>query len=216
MLHPNSHTESLQTPAKIWCVAIDDTNIYTCHSDHKLRIWDRETKGLVRELSDHAGEVRFVSVDGDMMASGGDDCRVILWKRCDGLWKLVDARKDNSDYVMHTQLQRRTLMTSSNDNTAVIYRVKCNKMLLTHRLEGHANIARAVAFNSRFVVTGSFDQTVKVRKQFVYLEIFKTFQIWSRKTGSYKQTFHGHEHIVNCIAVFQHYAISGSWDKTIR
>ncbi|CAE6520482.1 unnamed protein product [Rhizoctonia solani] len=66
---------------------------------------------------------------------------------------------------------------------------------------GHKDLVRTVAMNRDFVVSGSYDETIKV---------------WDRQTGTVAKPRVGHKDLVRTVAMNQDFVVSGSYDETIK
>ena len=72
---------------------------------------------------------------------------------------------------------------------------------LQKTLEGHTHAVSCVAFHGDYIVSGSYDKTLKV---------------WDQQTGKCIRTLEGHKHAVYCVASHGDYIVSGSFDSTLK
>jgi F-box and WD-40 domain protein 1/11 len=96
--------------------------------DKTLRIWDLDTRRLVREpLEGHQGSVLCLQFDADpsedLIVSGSSDATVILWKFSTGqlLQTLKNAHRES---VLNVRFDHRILVTCSKDKTIKIFNRK--------------------------------------------------------------------------------------------
>jgi WD40 repeat protein len=137
------------------------------------------------------------------------------------------------------------IVTGSNDNTAIIWDTKSNKVI--HTLSGHTSWLNSVAISQdgSKIVTGSGDNTAKIwdvnsgkvirtligHSDHVYGVAIsvdgnkivtgsrdKTAKTWDANTGKVINTFKGHSSCVNSVAISQDGSkiVTGSYDKTVK
>ena len=86
-----------------------------------------------------------------------------------------------------------------------------------HILRGHEAAVMAVRFDEKFVVSGSRDNTIKVRRlDLCIIMPHECMQIWCPSTGKLVHTLIGHTSEVTCLDYRGNYIVSGSLDMTLR
>jgi F-box and WD-40 domain protein 1/11 len=93
--------------------------------DRTIRIWDLQTRRLVRPpLAAHGGSVLCLQFDSDpaedLIVSGSSDSDVILWRFSTGelIQRLRDAHRES---VLNVRFDKRILVTCSKDKTIKIF-----------------------------------------------------------------------------------------------
>lgn len=170
------------------CVAIspDGRFIAAGTPDASVLIWDLTTGALSRRLAGHCGGVPCISFtpDGDVLVSGSLD-------RTLKMWNLTALRQDDIiPTTSHGSEVEATIpvIDTSEINEGAVVSVMANddaeeeederrRGALT--LAGHNDAVHAVAVthNGRWVVSGSYDSTVR---------------FWDRHTGAEQFTLEGH------------------------
>lgn len=162
-------------------------------------------------LEGHGAEVWSVtfSPDGQTIASGGNDSKVLLWNRNGSLQKtLIDPNLEEG--LSHTREVTSVtfspngewIASTSRDNTAKIWR---RDGTLYKTLTGHSNSVYSSSFSpdSEYLATASHDKTVR---------------IWRVADGSLVTTLKGHTESVNWVAFSPDGQLlaSASDDRTVK
>ncbi|GFR45284.1 hypothetical protein Agub_g6392, partial [Astrephomene gubernaculifera] len=157
----------------------------SCSDDCSIRVWDCVTSECVRELRGHTGSVRAVaweSLKWNYIASAGNDYTVRLWNVPRG--SQVDLYKGHTDVIRSLAFSPDGLLlaSSAEDTTIRLYHVGHITGSDAERpewlpelpgsgvvLRGHTSWVLAVAFGQRkaatedrLLVSGSWDQTVRL------------------------------------------------------
>jgi WD40 repeat protein len=198
----------------------DRTQLVSAGDDKVIRIWDWRSGTTTRKIRGQAGlgpegkvYAMALSSDGRWLAVGGwtdpstaripccGDIR--LYEFATG--RLVALLKGHTT-VVHALVfapDGRHLVSSSQDNTAIIWNVE--RQAIAHHLKGHVDEINAVVLSpdGARVVTGSFDKTLK---------------LWSVADGKLITTLPGHKDKVFALAVssVDGTIASGSEDGEIR
>lgn len=93
--------------------------------DKTLRIWDLDTRRLVREpLRSHQGSVLCLQFDADpdedIIVSGSSDATIVIWKFSTG-GVIQRLRKAHRESVLNVRFDKRVLVTCSKDKTIKIF-----------------------------------------------------------------------------------------------
>lgn len=67
------HTEG------VWTVAMDSLRVVSGAGDSLAKVWDLVTGTCARTLTDHTGPVTCIGLTDSILATGSDDCRVIVY-----------------------------------------------------------------------------------------------------------------------------------------
>ena len=93
--------------------------------DRTLRIWDLDTRRLVREpLYGHGGSVLCLQFDADpeedIIVSGSSDATIIIWKFSTG--QIIQRiKKAHQESVLNVRFDKRVLVTCSKDKTIKVF-----------------------------------------------------------------------------------------------
>ena len=137
----------------------------------------------------HSESVRTVafSLDGHMLASGSNDCTIVLWEVSTGQKLRTLAEHSNWVRTVAFSPDGHMLASGSNDHTIVLWEVSTGQKLRT--LAGHSGCVHSVAFSpdGRTLVSGSDDHTIVlwwgeeggVSDQYARLRCLLRTQDWS-------------------------------------
>ncbi len=233
----------------------DGQTLVTGGVDSTIKLWHVGALDLIDILYKHQGVVRCVTFtpDGQMLATAGDDRRILFW---DLMQRQVAIALSLDDTAAHS------LVISPNSHTVAVgcYRKikvwhplqpKQGKLLKDaeplYTLKGHSHIVPALAISAdgKLLVSGSWDQTIKIwhletgklirtlkghRDQVYAIALSpdeqiiasasadQTIKMWHLETGELLATFTGHSHTVTALAFTEsgEMLVSGSLDKTIK
>ncbi|MEG3845744.1 MULTISPECIES: NB-ARC domain-containing protein [unclassified Microcoleus] len=144
-----------------------------------------------------------LSRDGQLLATGDNNCKVCLWQLQTGQQLL--SCEGHTNWVRSVVFDRdgETLVSGSVDRTVKLWSVKTGQCLKT--FTGHDGEVYSVAFSpdGKTAVSGSSDRTIK---------------LWDINTGECVKTFTGHSKEVLAIALSPdgQTVASGSADQTIK
>lgn len=193
-------------PSQVWALAVSPDGGTLATASDVVRFYDPTTGRLRTVLSkEHSGMVSALafSRNGRLMASGGDDKKVILW----------DLAKNQPCHVMtghHDQVwsvaftpDSQMLVSGSSDRRVIIWNVQTGKA--SHVLEGHADRVQCVAtsFDGRTIASGSDD---------------KNIILWDTQTGTRRAVLTGHARPVRAVAFSPDETMlaTGSWDLAVK
>ncbi|KAK3935342.1 F-box/WD repeat-containing protein 1A [Diplogelasinospora grovesii] len=95
--------------------------------DRTLKVWDMETRRLIRTLAKHRGSVLCLQFDSDpeedIIVSGSSDSDVIIWKFSTGQ-EIQTLRHAHRESVLNVKFDKRILVTCSKDKTIKIFNRK--------------------------------------------------------------------------------------------
>eukprot|EP00047_Mylnosiga_fluctuans_P019935 m.87569 g.87569 ORF g.87569 m.87569 type:complete len:580 (-) comp8325_c0_seq1:168-1907(-) len=146
-------------------VQFDDKHIVSGGMDAVIRIWSFETGRCVEILKGHRGGVtclQFSSQDGRII-SGALDGDLRIWNMFTGqcIETLDWIRSEgHTGVIRQLQADQWRVVTASDDKTVKVWDLRTRSRLLTLRC--HSDGVTCVHFNDRALVSGSFDESVKL------------------------------------------------------
>ena len=157
---------------------------------------------LIRTLSGHSNWVRSVSFspNGQTLASGGDDYKIILWQVSDGtIIRTLSGYTTAISFSPDGQM----IASASNNNTIKLWRVSDGTVIRT--LSGHSGGIYSVSFSpdGQTLASASLDSTIK---------------LWRVSDGTVIHTLSGHSGWVRSVSFSPdgQTLASSSDDKTIK
>lgn len=233
----------------------DGQTLVSCGADSTIKLWHVGALDLIDILHKHNGVVRCAAFtpDGRMLATGGDDRKILFWDLMQRQVAIALSLDDTAAHSLVLSRDGETLVTGSYRKIKVwrtspqtgIKSLKDAEPL--HTLMGHSHIvcSLAISADGKILVSGSWDQTIKVwqletgkllhtlkgHQDRVYAIALspdgqiiasgsadKTIKLWHLQTGELLGTFTGHTHIVTALAFTAsgEMLVSGSLDKTIK
>ncbi|GAK57023.1 serine/threonine protein kinase with WD40 repeats [Candidatus Vecturithrix granuli] len=185
---------------------------------------------LVRIIKGHEGVITSVaiSMDGRFVLSGSRDDTLRLWPLMTGkCLRILKGHTANVVCVAMTS-DRHFAVSGSWDNTLRLWALTTGESLKTFK--GHDDYVRCVAVTpeGRFALSGSNDKTLRLWSLATekYLEIFQGLRIpledayksAELTTDKNLRIFREHEGEVDAVAISPdgRFAVSGSWDTTLR
>lgn len=188
-------------------VDIKSRTVLSASDDCTVRLWDLDTKSVMRTFEGHVGQVQQVLPmpedyepeednhehdDGSSTASTADSLPPGDLRASYGF-----AFSDPS--AANRPLPPRYIMTGALDSTVRLWDTVTGKCLKT--FFGHVEGVWALAGDTLRVVSGAEDRMVKV---------------WDSRTGKCERTFTGHAGPVTCIGLSDSRMVTGSEDCEVR
>lgn len=142
-------------------VCFDDLHIVSCSKDATVKVWNRKTGELIRNLSGHRGPVNAIQLRGNMIVSASGDSVAKLWNLASGLCIKEFPSKDRGMACVEFSLDKKTLFAGGNDK--IIYQFDVTSGELVQELKGHEELVRSLHLDSQRnrLVSGSYDHSVK-------------------------------------------------------
>ena len=207
--HPDfayeAHTECVYT------IQYSRKHLVSGSRDQTLRIWDLDTKRLVRKpLFGHSGSVLCLQFDDDpkedVIISGSSDTDVIIWRFSTG--EIIKKRdRAHRESVLNLKFDNRYLITCSKDKTIRVW----NRHVLTptdtdYPLISSEGGARYPSYIVNKAAYTTEELEAAVAKQ----------QIQSLPPYSLLMTLDGHNAAVNAIQIHHDQIASASGDRTVK
>ncbi|KAI0466510.1 WD40 repeat-like protein [Xylaria cf. heliscus] len=257
----------------ITCLQFDDDKIITGSDDMLIHVYDTKTGKLRRRLEGHEGGVWALQYEGNVLVSGSTDRSVRVWDiekglctqvfyghtstvRCLQILMPTKTVKDGQEAMMPA---KPLIITGSRDSQLRVWRLPeagsrryiqtgppandadCPYFIRT--LQGHTHSVRAIAAHADTLVSGSYDNTVRVwristgetvhvlqgHSQKVYSVVLDVernrcisgsmdsfVKIWDLETGSCLHTLEGHSLLVGLLDLRDERLVSAAADSTLR
>jgi WD40 repeat protein len=233
----------------------DGQTLVSGGADSTIKLWHIGGLDLIDILHKHNGTVRCVAFtpDGRMLVTAGDDRKVLFWDLMQRQVQISLSLDDTTGHSLVISPDGQTLAIGSYRKIKVWQisephawkTIKDTPPLYT--LTGHAHIVSALAISAdgKLLVSGSWDQTIKIwhletgklirtlkgHRDQVYAialspdetiiasgSVDQSIKLWYLETGKLLGTFTGHSHTVTALAFTDsgEMLVSGSWDKTIK
>ncbi len=233
----------------------DGQTLVSCGADSTIKIWHVGALDLIDILHKHNGMVRCAAFtpDGRILATGGDDRQILFWDLMHRQVAIALSLDDTAAHSLILSQDGQTLVTGSYRKIKVwqtshqLGKPIFNQTQPLHMLMGHSHIVSSLAMSAdaKLLVSGSWDQTIKVwhlhtgelihtlkgHRDRVYAIALspdeqiiasgsadKTIKLWHLVTGELLGTFTGHTNTVTALAFTSsgEMLVSGSLDKTIK
>ncbi|KAI8947588.1 WD40 repeat-like protein [Xylaria longipes] len=257
----------------ITCLQFDDDKIITGSDDMLIHVYDTKTGKLRRRLEGHEGGVWALQYEGNVLVSGSTDRSVRVWDIEKGLCTQVFYGHTSTVRCLQILMPTKTvqdgqevmmpakplIITGSRDSQLRVWRLPeagsrryiqtgppandadCPYFIRT--LQGHTHSVRAIAAHADTLVSGSYDNTVRVwristgetvhvlqgHSQKVYSVVLDVernrcisgsmdsfVKIWDLETGSCLHTLEGHSLLVGLLDLHDERLVSAAADSTLR
>ncbi|RYC61408.1 hypothetical protein CHU98_g4790 [Xylaria longipes] len=257
----------------ITCLQFDDDKIITGSDDMLIHVYDTKTGKLRRRLEGHEGGVWALQYEGNVLVSGSTDRSVRVWDIEKGLCTQVFYGHTSTVRCLQILMPTKTvqdgqevmmpakplIITGSRDSQLRVWRLPeagsrryiqtgppandadCPYFIRT--LQGHTHSVRAIAAHADTLVSGSYDNTVRVwristgetvhvlqgHSQKVYSVVLDVernrcisgsmdsfVKIWDLETGSCLHTLEGHSLLVGLLDLRDERLVSAAADSTLR
>ncbi len=136
----------------------DGQTIASSSSDGTVKLWQADTGKFLTSLVGHQGEVRAIAFSDALIATGGLDRSIKLWKLDGTLINTLSGHQDNV-YSVAFSPNGQTIASASLDKTIKLW-TREGRLITT--LSGHTDGVRSVAFSpdGALLASASSDRTV--------------------------------------------------------
>ncbi|GLC38825.1 hypothetical protein PLESTB_000711400 [Pleodorina starrii] len=251
------------------CIVFSPNGELLATASRDVRIYDVRTGEIKVILDGHGGLVRSIAFtpDGRLLCSGSDDCAALVWslEHCFALCtpgKIVTLTPpggpSSSNMPTNEQKAMATLTSNTPQEAAMRENSTTTTTTTSHSFSPMARVVQrvlrrhhkpvlaiATTPDSKYLVTGSADKTVRVwdvctgyimatlrghtgevstvavtpnGRRIVSSGADKVIFVWDFVTGECKRALKGHKGAVSSMAVAPdgHFLVTGSHDKTVR
>jgi serine/threonine protein kinase len=153
----------------IYALAISPDCTYIASGDKNRRVQLRRRESpynSLRELTEDAGLVHSVkfSPDGQILASGGADCRIRLWNPSTG--KIISTLNEQQESILAMQFMPngKILVSVGADRSIRFWDIENKQLLKTVPAHEQSINALAISQNGQLIISGSSDRTVQIRQ----------------------------------------------------
>lgn len=191
----------------VWSVTLssDGKTLVSGSEDRTIKIWNLDTRQLIRTLYGHSDTVRSVALssDGQLIASGSGDNTIKLWNLTTGEQLQTLYGHSGTVWSVAISPDGKRLVSGSEDNTVKVWDLPTGKLLYTLKDHSSPVFSVAISPNGQTFASASGDQTIK---------------IWDLGTGKLIRTLDGHGGAVRAVVFSSdgQKLASSSWDKTIK
>eukprot|EP00042_Codosiga_hollandica_P017336 m.47259 g.47259 ORF g.47259 m.47259 type:complete len:257 (+) comp47531_c0_seq1:1279-2049(+) len=150
--------------AAVLSLYFDEDRVVSAGMDMEIRVWDFE--GACRmTLSGHQSGISSVQFDArfNVIFSGAFDGELRFWDLNTGeLLETIDwiHSEGHRQAIRNLQTNAHRIITASDDKTMKVWDIQTRRRLLT--IKCHDDGVTCLSFNDRYIVSGSFDETVRL------------------------------------------------------
>ncbi|MFB2917913.1 CHAT domain-containing protein [Aerosakkonema funiforme] len=163
----------------VWSVAFtpDGRTLASGSWDGTIKLWELRTKelkntlngssswfGMVESFLQQGKEIQGIAIspDGQILASGGKDKTIKLWRLNSGELRSTLTGHSEEIFSVAISPDGQTVASGSADNTIRIWNLHTEKLLCV--LTGHSDTVYSIAFSpdGQTLVSGSADMTLKI------------------------------------------------------
>ena len=196
------------------CFSPDGKTLVTGAEDKLVRIWDLETKEIIKRLSGHEQDIYSLdySADGKLIASGSGDHTIKVWDVESGecLHTLKPDQVPNRESGITSvsiSPDSKTLIAGSLDQYVRIWDLSSGELI--EKIEGHKNSVYSVSYSpsGNSFVSGSLDKSLKL------WDVGK-----NGEPSNCKHNITAHKDFVLSVAYSpdEHWVVSGSKDRSVQ
>ncbi|CEP10084.1 hypothetical protein [Parasitella parasitica] len=246
----------------VTCLQFDEDKIVSGADDSHVNIYSTTTGKKRMTLEGHEGGVWALQYVGNTLVTGSTDRRVRVWDMETGKCTHIFTGHTSTIRCLLitkpiTQGDQPMIITGSRDSTLRVWRLPDPKNrqghfhgnsgdpnpYFVHSLMGHRQSVRAIAAHGNILVSGSYDNTVRVwdikagqmvhlmegHTQKVYSVVIDTernrcisgsmdssVRIWDLKTGECVKKLEGHTVLVGLLGLSNQYLVSAAADSILR
>lgn len=226
----------------VYTLQFDANYLVSGSRDQTMRIWNMETRRLVRPpLVGHQGSVLCLQFDADpaedILVSGSSDSNICIWKFSTGelVQRITDAHRES---VLNVRFDKRVLVTSSKDKTIKIF----NRRPLRYGDLGYGtpdvpidlvgtdvkryglepDLAQELPVKEPFTMIGHLEghgaavNAIQVRNRtIVSVSGDRHIKVWNWPDAVCTQTIPAHDKGIACVEFDERRIVSGSSDNEV-
>ncbi|KGO75293.1 hypothetical protein PITC_001060 [Penicillium italicum] len=257
----------------VTCLQFDDDKIIAGSDNTKINVYDTKTGALRARLEGHKGGVWGLEYHGNTLVTVSTDCTIRVWDiaraECTHVFQGHTSTVRSLQIVFPVQIDRHPdgppvmmpeqplIISGSRDSTIRVWKLpqpsdaeylppaksdeECPYFIRV--LTGHQHSVRAIAAYGDTLVSGSYDQTVRVwkvstgeslhrleghtmkvysvsldhkRNRCISGSMDQMVKIWSLDTGALLYNLEGHTSLVALLDLKGDFLVSGAADSTLR
>ncbi len=240
------HSQTFKQPGSVTALALHPTEAYlvTGGPDGVIRVWERSTGQLVRQLTGHSDTISALtfSPDGSHVVSTSQDRLASVWHFQTGQPVVAFDHHHRSLNCVVVHPGGDLVMTGAADHRIKLWELHTGRLI--HELKGHAGPVRSLALTSdaQLLASGSEDASIRLwnvatgqphRSIAAFYPIFSvairgqilagggydsSVKIWDLATGKLNCIFTDHANWVTAVDISPdgQVIVSGSDDYTIK
>ncbi|KAJ1554882.1 SCF ubiquitin ligase complex subunit cdc4 [Nowakowskiella sp. JEL0078] len=193
----------------VWALQYWGNVLVSGSTDRTVRVWDMKTGECSHVFEGHTSTVRcMMLVIPSKNEMGQMEPRwplIVTGSRDTTLrvWRIPDPESDPSEYITATGCSSGIRKGRKRGVAPIVYRSSHENPYFVHTLTGHTQSVRAIAGAGNVLVSGSYDNSVR---------------IWDLKEGVSKFVCTGHREKVYSVGYCEKtkIAVSGSMDASVR
>jgi F-box and WD-40 domain protein 1/11 len=143
-------------------VQLYQNKIISCSKDTTIRIWDMDTFELLATLRGHKGAINAIQIANGKIASASGDRTVKIWDIVSGA--CLKTFLGHRHGVACLSFDGSIVISGSSDRTIHVFDT-VNDTWLTTIYEAHDGLVRTVSMQNDILVSGSYDETIKLWKR---------------------------------------------------
>lgn len=166
----------------VWAFHMKNNLLVTGSTDKTARVWSISDQVLLKTLKCHKSTVRVLKCIDKYIITGGRDHKIVVWVEEDG-GSVIEVKRKKLDSGQEKRIN------------------SLGSYTLLHMLEGHLQSVRCMDVSEKYLVTGSYDSTVK---------------LWDYKKGTLLGTLATHKNRVYAVKIHKNWVASSGMDSEVQ